>query len=108
MELIWQIPLWLIGIAAFDWVVAGRLAALAPSVDYRYWPISKLRLVTLAFLIGTIGLDAHFGYRAEWALLVCLLAIIIYIAALLADLQRQRDRGPLPHALRYGETDADY
>ena len=108
MELLWQIPLWLLGTAAFDWIVAGRLAALAPSVDYRYWPVSNLRLITLALLSAAVGADAYSGYRAEWALLVSLLALIIYGAAIMADLERQRERGPLPHAPRYGDVDADY
>jgi hypothetical protein len=79
-----------------------------PSVDYRYWPVSTLRVVTLAFLSAAIAVDVYFGYRADWALLLSLLAIIIYGAAIMADLERQRERGPLPHALRYGETDGDY
>jgi hypothetical protein len=97
-----------VGTATFDWIVAGRLAALLPSVDYRYWPISTLRLGTLAFLSAAIGVDVCFGYRAEWPLLLSLVAFIIYGAAIMADLERQRERGPLPHSLRYGETDADY
>ncbi|HUP67313.1 MAG TPA: hypothetical protein VM145_03760 [Sphingomicrobium sp.] len=108
MELLWQIPLWLVGTAIFDWIVAGRLAALVPSVDYHYWPISTLRLVTLTFLSAAIAVAVCFGYRAEWPLLPSLAAFVIYGAAIMADLERQRERGPLPQSLRYGETDADY
>jgi hypothetical protein len=108
VELIWQIPLWLVGTAMFDWVVAGRFAALAPSIDYRYWPISTLRLVTLAFLSAAVVADVYSDDRAEWPLLVSLVALIIYGAAIMADLQRQRERGQLPHAPRYSDADADY
>jgi hypothetical protein len=104
-----QIPLWLIGAAIFDWVVAGRLAALAPTVDYRYWPLSALRLITLVVLAASVALDAYFGFRAEWTLFVTLLALIVYGAAIMADLERQKDQGDGSHtAPRYSEVDADY
>ncbi len=108
MELLWQIPLWLVGTATFDWIVAGRLAALVPSVDYRYWPVSTLLLGTLAFLSAAIAAELYLGYRTQWPVLLSLLAFVVYGAAIMADLERQRERGPLPHSLRYGETDADY
>lgn len=108
MELLWQIPTWLVSTAIFDWILVGRLAALMPSVDYRYWPISTQRLVTLAFLSAAIAVGVCFGYRAAWPLLLSLIAFIIYAAAIMADLERQRERGPVPRSLRYGEKDADY
>ena len=111
MELLKQIPLWLVGIAIFDWLVAGRLAALAPSVDYHYWPPSRLRLITLALLAAAVALDVYYEFRAEWTLLVSLLALIVYGAAIMADIQRQRERDPdsVPQAPpRYSDVDAGY
>jgi hypothetical protein len=108
VDLLWQIPLWLVGTALFDWVVAGRFAALAPSVDYRYWPLSKLRVITLSFLSIAVGAEAYLPHPVDWALPVLLVAFIIYGAAIMADMERQRERRPLPHASRYSEVDADY
>lgn len=108
MELLWQIPVWVVGTVICDWIIAGRLAGLMPSVDYRYWPVSTLRLVTLALLSAAIAVDVYVGPGPEWPVLLSLLAFIIYGAAIMADLERQRDCGPRPQSLRYGETDADY
>jgi hypothetical protein len=108
VELLKQIALWLVGTVAFDWLFAGRMAALT-TVDYRWWPLSKLRLITLTLFATAIALMAYYGLRAEWPLLVSVLAYIVYMAAIMADLDRQRERGPLPHAPpRYSDGDGDY
>ena len=108
MELLWQIPLWLVGTAIFDWIVAGRLAALMPSVDYRYWPISTMHLGALALFSAAIAVPVCLGFQVGWPVLLSLVAFVIYGAAIMADLERQRERGQLPRSLRYGETDPDY
>jgi hypothetical protein len=108
MELL-EIPLWIGGSLLFDWLVAGQAAGLSPSVDYRWWPISMLRLITLAFLSAAVALDSYYGFKADWTLLLSIFAAVVYFGAILADLQRQRERGPLPSApSRYSETDGDY
>ena len=109
VELLVQIPLWLDGTATFDWLVAGRLAALAPTVDYRYWPPSALRLISFVALAASVALYAYYGFQAEWTLLVSLLALIVYGAAIMADIERQRGRrDDGATAPRYSEVDADY
>lgn len=103
------IPLWLVGTVVFDWCVAGRLAALAPTVDYHYWPPSALRLITLVVLAASVALDAYYGFQAEWTLPVSLVAFIVYGAAIMADLERQKERRNDSQAPpRYSDVDADY
>ena len=92
-----------------DWVIAGRFAAFAPTVDYHYWPLSKLRILTLVVLSGSLGLDVYERFRSDWMLLVSVLAIVVYAAALMADLESQRSRNdddPL-NLPRYSEPDVD-
>ena len=85
------------------------MAALAPTVDYRWWPLSKVRLITLVLLATAIALIVYYGVRVEWPLLVSLLAFVVYVAAIMADFDQQRERGPLPHAPpRYSDVDGDY
>jgi hypothetical protein len=95
-------------IVLFDWLVAGRLAALAPSVTYRYWPLSKIRWITLVLFADSsaVSLDRP----AEWTLPVLLLAFVVYGAAIMADLEQQRDRDDNGSRTppRYSEQDADY
>jgi hypothetical protein len=107
VELLKQIALWLVGTVGFDWLIAGRIAVLAPTVDYHWWPLSKLRLATLTLFATTIALIAYYGFRAEWPLLASILAFIVYGAAIMADLDRQRERGPRKPP-RYSDADGDY
>jgi len=62
-----------------------------------------------SLLATAVALDAYHGFRDDWTLLVSILALIIYGGAVMADLERQRERGPLPKGpSRYSDTDADY
>src|SRR5437868_595168 len=86
MTMMKDIVLGLLGAVAFDWLFAnGMLARYASSVDYRYWPPSRLRMVTWAFLAGAAILLVHDEFRAEWPLLLTIFAFIVYGAAIMAD-----------------------
>lgn len=104
-----QIGIALAAVAILDFLFAGKAAALSPSVGYR--PFSKLRWITLLLLAAAAVTFAMTGLRKSvaWPDWVLLLGIIIWAAGITADLQRQRERGPLPKsAARYSEVDADY
>lgn len=42
-------------VAAWDWLAATRLGAYATSFDYRYWPLSRWRLFSVAVLGVTVA-----------------------------------------------------
>jgi hypothetical protein len=109
MQTVGTIAVTLLIVAAFDWLFANRLAALAPSVDYRYWPLSKLRWYTVAFLAGaalTLRFVAGPTLRdgPEWPVSLLLVAFVAWGGAVMAELDVQRDRMDRP-ARRYSDRE---
>jgi len=48
------------GVVVWDWLGATRLGAYATRFDYRYWPLSRSRIVSIILLAGTIAAIAVF------------------------------------------------
>jgi hypothetical protein len=108
VTLLMQIPMWLVGTVIFDWIVTWGASARAPSVDYHYWPPSALRLTTLVALAASVTIGAYYGFQPEWTLFLTLLTFIIYGAAIVADIERQRDGDEEGETSpRYSDADGD-
>lgn len=92
-QLAFSIALPALAALAFDWIMMGRLAALAPSVLYRYIP-TPWRYTALFFSVAWL---LHAGEAKQpWYAdsTVGIIATILYAAFSMTDVLMQRRRSP--------------
>ena len=79
----------LVAAVALDWLIMGRIAALAPSVAYRYrptiWRYAALLISTLWFTHAGDVLKPWYASSA-----VGVTAIVLYVALVMVDVFSQR------------------
>jgi hypothetical protein len=97
------------GVVAFDWLATGRMASMATSFDYRYWPPTKLRifsLVLVAIAAATTVLSPASGRQntLDWTLLFAIFALGTWWLVTLLDFMAQRRTG-YREPSRYSDTD---
>ena len=44
------------GVVVWDWLGATRVGAYATTFDYRYWPLSLWRIMSVVLLAGTVAI----------------------------------------------------
>ena len=85
----------LIGAPILDLITVLGFASKLPSIDfnYRYWPLSRLRMASLA-LLATAAFVTFFIARIPedryWPLLPLLTAMAVHFVVALCDIARQR------------------
>ena len=83
------IPLW-------DWASVTRMGIYATNCDYRYWPLSKARLISVLALIVSVALVGTFADASDppiWLLLVAGLALVTWGLVGFADVWAQNRKG---------------
>jgi hypothetical protein len=83
-------------VLALDWVFVGKFAAGFTDFDYRYWPPSWPRMVTIALATLTAAGSAaifNAGRMPTWPLLLWAAVFAIWIVVAIGDLARQRRLG---------------
>jgi hypothetical protein len=88
---------------AFDWVFMVRLAAYYPDFDYRHWPMTVSRRVTLLAMVSLAAWTAAWGSGAPfWTILPVLAILGCWGYFGVSEINRQRATG-YRHPPRYSE-----
>lgn len=92
-----------------DWLGVERMASMATSFDYRYWPLSKSRVSSLILLIvatAVVALSPRPDPRnpLDWPLVFAGLALVAWGAVAWLDFMAQRRAG-YRKPPRYGDRD---
>jgi hypothetical protein len=87
----------LIGAVAADWLICGRLAALAPSVRYRYRP-TVVRYVLLFLTSGWIVYGSRLRLGNDTTTIVGAGLLIPYFGKVMADVFAQKESAEEPPA----------
>jgi hypothetical protein len=83
-----EYPAWILGSIFADWLICGRLSALAPSVNYRYRP-TVLRYLSLFIASGWIVYADEFGFPNETITEIGLVFLLVYAAFVTRDIFTQ-------------------
>ena len=81
-----------------DWLAVTRGGAYFTDFDYRYWPLSRSRLVSLVLLVGTVATMAAF-VRPDpvnpplWPIGVGGVAVVVWMVVAIRDVFAQRRVG---------------
>ena len=88
----------------FDWLAAGRIAAYFSDFEYRFWPLSKHRQISVALMALVVFTIIFRGPgKPLWELIPVAAALLYWAGAILADVFRQRREHVLPPTSdRYG------
>ena len=97
------------GVVGFDWLATGRMASMATSFDYHYWPPSKLRIFSLALVavaaaVVLLSPSSDEQNRLDWPLLFAIVALGIWWLVTWLDFMAQRRTG-YREPPRYSDTD---
>ena len=83
----------LVGVPIYDWLVTTRVGAYLTSFDYQYWPLTRLRSISVLLLAA--GVFASFAILHPpddrvWPLLIFFPPLILHGAVACADVFKQR------------------
>ena len=96
MQSVPTVILAVLGVAVCDWVLVGRLAALATDFDYRYWPMTWPRVATLLLAIITASVSALVvepRNMPAWLLLIWAVVFGLWAVVAVDEIGRQRALG---------------
>lgn len=99
------------GAVAWDWLGVTRMGANTTSFDYRYWPLSRPRLISIVLLAGTVAVIAVF-VRPDpvnppvWPIVVGAVALGVWAVVAIHDWFAQRRVG-YREPPRYSELEFD-
>ena len=97
------------GVPVYDWLMVSSIAAKMTSFEYRYWPLSKSRIASVAFLSASVFssfaiVDLFEPDGGLWPLVPVFAALVVHGGVAIADIFRQRDLYVPPEPSdRYGE-----
>ncbi|GAA0295974.1 hypothetical protein GCM10009087_02150 [Sphingomonas oligophenolica] len=94
-------------VPALDWVGVTRVADYYSDFDYRYWPLERLRLISLFLLAAatiTVGVFASPDDPPLWPLMLFVAAAAAWAIIALRDINAQRRTG-YRNPPRYSERD---
>ena len=83
-------------VLVFNWLFIGKVTAAFADFDYRYWPPSWPRIITLVLAAITAAGSAIIftpGKMPLWPLLVWAFVFGIWMFVAVDDVARQRQRG---------------
>ncbi|HUD94120.1 hypothetical protein [Sphingobium sp.] len=83
----------LIGAPIYDWVIVNGAAQKMTSFDYRYWPLTRVRLASVALL--SVGAFITFFITDPpedrlWPMLPVFTTMALHCWVAIADIRRQR------------------
>jgi hypothetical protein len=89
------LPAIAIGIPLFDWLSVTGPAARMTSFDYAYWPLSKLRIASVALLAAGLLITLTITHPPDdnlWKLLPAGIGLVIHAVVGWLDVLRQKRR----------------
>jgi len=88
----------------FDWLAAGRVAAYYSDFEYRFWPLSKHRAISVVLMAIVVFATVYRGLGTPlWEIIPFGAALSFWIGAILADVTKQRrEYVSPPPSDRYG------
>jgi hypothetical protein len=98
VNVIGSIGLTMLLVSLFDWLFITRVAGYFSDFDYRYWPLSRIRLASLLALICTVALLVIFvrpnpDNPPLWVLIPFGIVLILWISVGYRDIAIQRRTG---------------
>ena len=109
MQALLTVVVCIVLVIPIDWVAVSRAGDFATSFDYRYWPLSKLRigsliLVAAAAAIVVLAQPPDPQNPLDGPLALVIVALVIWALVAWLDFMRQRRAGYREEA-RYGDMD---
>ena len=100
MDVVLNVALTVVGVGLADWLLFTRVGGFfCGEFDYRYWPLSKARLLSLLVMLCTVLWFVLFGPRPDpvnppmWAIIPLVLVLILHIIVGYRDIFIQRRIG---------------
>ena len=93
---IWIVLGPLLIVPVWDWAALTRLAAYYTDFDYRHWPMTRLRLMSVLLLVAAlilVGVFATPGHPPLWPLLLAVIALAAWAIIAVLDVNAQRRTG---------------